>query len=353
MTTRKVRFVFTHGWSPTDFPNALRFITKPFRDRLKSGTELEISYLNGLLLEQEKKQEQKPDVLFISHFPNTNHSNELTELLEQYRNDPEVIKIFFSGEPYTVNSTWLSAIHILVDCKKDIAEWSNAEHATLRFYFPLWRYAFTEMKSYSLPMLLHQHHNKKEAKGKNNKKKFCAFMYSAPVYHRNQFFHLLSTRYKPADALGLQPFGVPKVDKYVEEEGLNKLDSCVTQFREYKFVISFENQQKPGYITEKLATALAAEALPIYLGAPDIGKYFNTKRFVDVGSYDSFQDCIDHVAKIDEDDNLYQQFLSEPVFTEEQKASLQLSGDDFANPIVKELFILLEKRQKNKSNEKE
>jgi hypothetical protein len=53
-------------------------------------------------------------------------------------------------------------------------------------------------------------------------------------------------------------------------------------FREYKFVISFENQLQPGYITEKIAHPLLAHAIPIYLGAPDIADHFNAARFIDV-----------------------------------------------------------------------
>ena len=41
-------------------------------------------------------------------------------------------------------------------------------------------------------------------------------------------------------------------------------------YRQYKFVIAFENSRANDYVTEKFYDPLLAGAVPIYLGAPNI-----------------------------------------------------------------------------------
>src|SRR5262249_55166951 len=53
----------------------------------------------------------------------------------------------------------------------------------------------------------------------------------------------------------------------------------------YKFVIAFENSSLSGYNTEKLTHAIEADCVPIYWGDPEIGRSFNTRRFVNGHDY--------------------------------------------------------------------
>jgi hypothetical protein len=58
-------------------------------------------------------------------------------------------------------------------------------------------------------------------------------------------------------------------------------DGSVELFRSYKFVLSFENTpETPGYFTEKLVNPVLAGSIPIYWGAPDIGRHVNTERII-------------------------------------------------------------------------
>lgn len=52
--------------------------------------------------------------------------------------------------------------------------------------------------------------------------------------------------------------------------------------KDYKFAITMENQFENGYITEKIFNGVLGDTIPIYAGAPDVDKYLNTKRFVNV-----------------------------------------------------------------------
>jgi hypothetical protein len=63
--------------------------------------------------------------------------------------------------------------------------------------------------------------------------------------------------------------------------------------RDYKFIVCFENDLFPGYVTEKLIDAYKCGAIPIYWG--DFGKdsNFNKESFFNLRDFDSVADLID------------------------------------------------------------
>ena len=46
------------------------------------------------------------------------------------------------------------------------------------------------------------------------------------------------------------------------------------------FSVAIENGQYETYFTEKLLDCFTTGTIPVYLGAPDIGKYFNTDGII-------------------------------------------------------------------------
>ncbi len=48
----------------------------------------------------------------------------------------------------------------------------------------------------------------------------------------------------------------------------------------YRYSVVIENVREPGYFTEKLIDALLCKTVPIYWGAPDIAKYFDTDGMI-------------------------------------------------------------------------
>jgi len=130
----------------------------------------------------------------------------------------------------------------------------------------------------------------------------------------------------------------------------------VETYKRYKFVITFENRQLNGYLTEKIVNALLAGVVPIYFGAPDVGNYLNTKRFVHcdvdaekvlnypfpkgkekatenpegVISYvketigDGLRKCAERVKELDQNDDLYYEMISQPILP-----GNQLEGSEF------------------------
>jgi hypothetical protein len=134
---------------------------------------------------------------------------------------------------------------------------------------------------------------------------FCAYVMSntknsAP--ERTRIFELLS-QYKQVNSGG----------KWRNNVGGPVKDKQAFQSR-HKFVIAFENSSSTGYITEKFAHAAQANAIPIYWGDPNIGQLFNPKAFINCHDYNSFNEVLEEVKRIDQDDALYTNMLSEPWF---------------------------------------
>ncbi len=137
-----------------------------------------------------------------------------------------------------------------------------------------------------------------------SKKKFCNFVVSNGTANpiRKEFFEKLSS-YKTVDSGGryLNNIGGPVKDK-IEFQ------------KDYKFSICFENDFSAGYTTEKIIDAFIAKTIPIYWGNKNIDNDFNTKSFINCHDYDSLDDVIDYIIKVDNSPELFEQILSEPVF---------------------------------------
>lgn len=136
-------------------------------------------------------------------------------------------------------------------------------------------------------------------------RRFCSFMVSNPKAHeRINFFNKLSA-YKSVDSGGrfLNNIGSP-IQAGVESK-LNWL-------RNYKFSITFENSSYPGYTTEKLLHALITNTIPIYWGNSLAGLDFNPRAFINCHDFNSFDEVIELVKEIDQNDSLYREYLSQP-----------------------------------------
>lgn len=136
------------------------------------------------------------------------------------------------------------------------------------------------------------------------KKEFCSITVSNEK--RDPFFkeiyHELS-KYKKVDSGG-------KWNNNINGRVSDKLSFDST----HKFSIVCENCSFPGYTTEKLVEAFAANCIPIYWGDPEITKVFNPKAFINVKDFSSIGAVADEVMKIDTDVSLYERMIQEPVY---------------------------------------
>ena len=137
------------------------------------------------------------------------------------------------------------------------------------------------------------------------KTKICNFIYSNSEGHQSReiIFNKLNA-YKKVDSGG----------KYLNNIGYNIVNKYEFQ-KVCKFSIAFENSSTPGYATEKILEAFAAETIPIYWGDPNIDIDFNENAFINCHKYISFDDVVERVIQIDNDDELYKRLLNENVFS--------------------------------------
>jgi hypothetical protein len=193
-------------------------------------------------------------------------------------------------------------IRIFVTGENIQADWKEADYAltheriwTERHWrVPLWRHWYDEghtvvVRDFELI--------------KNRVDRFCNFIYSNDrAKERIEFFHLLS-QYKQVDAGG-------KV--------LNNIGGRVDDKRAYlsrcKFTIAFENESHPGYATEKIIEPLLMGSIPIYWGDPQIDEDFNPECFINVHRFPSFSAVVDEIQRIDEDDALWEKYVTAPIF---------------------------------------
>ncbi|WOO39685.1 glycosyltransferase family 10 domain-containing protein [Rubellicoccus peritrichatus] len=83
-------------------------------------------------------------------------------------------------------------------------------------------------------------------------------------------------------------------------------------YRNYRFVITIENQDWPGYTTEKIVSAMRCGCIPIYWGNRRIAEDFNTKSFINLHDFQSSEKAIDYILQVDQDESLRRQYLDEP-----------------------------------------
>jgi len=134
-------------------------------------------------------------------------------------------------------------------------------------------------------------------------RKFCNFVFSSGWADpfREVFFNKLS-EYKRVDSGG----------KILNNMEGRRVSDKMAFIKDYKFTIAFENSCLPGYTTEKIVEALAAGSLPIYWGNPDVGRDFNKDAFVCLNDFNTPEEAVDEIIRLDNDDEAYLRKLSAP-----------------------------------------
>lgn len=87
----------------------------------------------------------------------------------------------------------------------------------------------------------------------------------------HQFRYELAKYYKDKNA----------VDTYGTFDGGENVKVYKT-LDDYRYSIVVENEQSPYYFTEKILNCFAAMTVPVYIGATDIGNFFNADGIIQV-----------------------------------------------------------------------
>ena len=83
----------------------------------------------------------------------------------------------------------------------------------------------------------------------------------------------------------------------------------------YKFAIAFENEDHPGYVTEKICDVYKSNCIPIYAGNRAVVDDFNPNTFINANDFKNLDEMIEYIIKVDNDDELYASYFKEPMFS--------------------------------------
>jgi len=209
--------------------------------------------------------------------------------------------LILDGEPNPIHN--MEGVDAIITTKKYAVVPSGTPH----IYLPYFVYSFRQIKIHP-SVLIKQPEEKIPPK-----KHFCCFIYSnckdkyRGVRDRKLFLERMQAR------TGNRVHNLGRCyNKAYKRNGWWQNNTDI--YKDYKFVISFENDPIPGYISEKIWTPMLTRSIPIYLGAPDIDEFFNPRSFVHVRDYADFDACIDYILKIENDPVLYQSIMKEPYF---------------------------------------
>lgn len=125
----------------------------------------------------------------------------------------------------------------------------------------------------------------------------CAFI-ANPEPRRMHAIEALS-RYRPVDVFG------PATGRPVA----NKAEVA----RDYRFVVCFENDLFPGYVTEKAVEAYGTGAVPLWSGLDSAG-LFRPDALVNEAAVGSIRSWVDHVADLDRSNTELAAMAGRPLF---------------------------------------
>lgn len=239
-----------------------------------------------------------PDIVISNHF------------VERYKNAKMV---YFSGEPFYdigVNDYALTPFYI------DEPNY---------FRFPLYLlYAYEYYKcgyinSYDEILYKKSYIDRSVL---DDKSAFCSYVARGaghPECRRTPFFEKLN-EYKFVASMGDH---LRNTEPIPGESGtiMGSINKCEI-LKYFKFNMAFENSMeyngKIGYATEKIYEPMIALSIPIYWGNPEVHKDFNTKSFINWNDYGSDEKVIERIIEIDNDDDLYMDYMKENYFANDE-----------------------------------
>lgn len=142
------------------------------------------------------------------------------------------------------------------------------------------------------------------------KTRFCVALSSYAnhtVKERTTFFYALNRR-KRIDSPG----------RGMNNTGFSGIGDKLALYRNYRFVLAFENKERLGWTTEKMYDPLASYAVPIFWGDRNAVKYFNPEAFINAYDFRNPRDLADYVCHVDETPHLYEKYLKASPFHHNQ-----------------------------------
>ena len=173
----------------------------------------------------------------------------------------------------------------------EVFDYKMSYHQDADIIYPYYRY---EYRKELIQMSRFSFHEKKD----------ICMMISSPFNQskRQEYLQELML-YIPIDSYG-------KLFNNCKLEQDSGQDSKMELYKQYKFVIAFENSCATDYVTEKFYDPLLAGAVPIYLGAPNIEEFTPGEGcFVDIRNFDPPQKLADFLLNACRSEDIYNTFF--------------------------------------------
>jgi hypothetical protein len=145
--------------------------------------------------------------------------------------------------------------------------------ANLEDYFSVFKYIFT---------------HDKELLELDPRFKWCpaqGFWIKEPkIYEKSKMISMIASNKRMCEGHRLRLQWVERIGDQVDlyGRGFNEIALKEEGLCDYMFSVAIENGQYETYFTEKLLDCFATGTIPVYLGAPDIGNYFNKDGIIDL-----------------------------------------------------------------------
>ena len=234
-------------------------------------------------------------------------------LLERYEviesdNPDYVIFGEFGGQNYGMENKF-NCVKLFLSIENRDPNFGNTDYAIGIHYINNGDRYFRKPTEVHQLTAIHSVYNVTQVKGQDiKKKKFCAWVVSnGSAQARNSFFERLS-KYKQVDSGG----------SYMNNVG-GPVDDKLEFLSHYKFSICFENSKTPGYISEKLSDSFEAGTIPIYYGDDTVLEILNNRSYIHVKDESEFDEKIELIKKIDQNDTLYEEVIREKIVIDDSR----------------------------------
>ena len=104
---------------------------------------------------------------------------------------------------------------------------------------------------------------------------------------------------------------VGKVDIF-GEAARNQVETPSSVAKKYRYIMCFENDIYPGYVTEKPLEAYLTGAIPLYFGLDNLG-YLNPKAIINLCDYKNINEWVDYIKEVENNPILFKKIYEQPI----------------------------------------